>query len=84
MAKFLCAPPYFRKSFRIMGPAVFSRQIPSSEGVMCLVLLNHVLARRIFVWPTAARYSLCWGNDGMIGLWIARSDVTVGLWEINR
>ena len=27
-------PPYFRKSCRIMGPAVFSRQISSSKGVI--------------------------------------------------
>jgi hypothetical protein len=32
----------------------------------------------------AALYSLCWANDGMIWLWSARSDVTTGLWEINR
>src|ERR1700730_9257596 len=74
---FLVIPlPPFCKIFRIMGFAVFSQQIPAFKEVMCLVPLNHVFAWHIFALQAAALYSLCWGNDEMIWLWIARSDVT--------
>jgi hypothetical protein len=67
-----------------MGFAVFSWQIPVSKEVMCLILLNHVLTFRVFACMGLGgprSRSLCWGNDGMIWLWSARSDVTVGLVE---
>ena len=55
-----------------MDFAVFSRQIPASKEVMCLILLNHLLTCRVFrhgFWGRARALLLVLDNDGMIWLW---------------
>jgi hypothetical protein len=66
-----------------MGLAHCSWQILGSKGVICLLLLNHALARCIFACMRLDRACaplLVLGHDGMTWLWMARSDVTTGLW----